>query len=81
MQKLQDLLPSNTAADLLSTPYTPTYITQEMFFTTPTIICAFTLHISAFNNTEYFFSSRKIMQKKYVKSSLAKVNSGEQVED
>ena len=81
MQKLQDLSPSNTEPNLPSTPRTPTRVTRETFFTTPTTIRAFTLHASALTNTEYSPSSRKIMQEKYVKGTLAKVNSGKLAED
>lgn len=80
MQKLQDLSPSNTAPNLPSTPRTPTCVTRETFFTTPTIVRAFTLYASALTNTEYSPSSRKIMTEKYVKGTLAKVNSGKLVE-
>lgn len=48
-----------------------------MFFTTSITIHAFTLYVFAFTNTEYFLSSQKIMQEKYVKSTLTKVNSWE----
>lgn len=61
MQKLQDLLPSNIILDLPSISLTPIWITQVIFFTTFTIIYALTLYTAAFINTEYFFSSQKIM--------------------
>ena len=81
IQKLQDLLPSNTAPNLSSIPRTPTRVTQKTFFITTTTVCTFTLHASAPTNTKYSPSSRKIMQEKYVKGTLAKVNFGELVED
>lgn len=72
---------SNTAANLLSTSYTPIYVTQERFFTTLTIVYAFTLHASTLINSEYSLLSQKIMQEKCVKDILAKVNSEKLAKD
>ncbi len=81
MQKLQNLLPLSTIPNLPSPPLILIQITRETFFTILTIICTLTLHAVAFINTKYFSSSQKIMQEKYVKGTLAKLNSGELAED
>lgn len=70
-------MPVNTIPNLLSTPHTPTRVSRVIFFSTLTSIYVITLHASARTNTKYSFLSRKIMQQKYIKGILAKVNSGE----
>ena len=81
MQKLRNLLPLRAEPDLPLTPLTLGQVTRETFFTIPITICAFILHTSALTNLDYSPSFWKIIQKKYVKGTLAKVNSGELAED
>lgn len=81
MQKLRDLSSPTSVSDLLLTPLTPSRVTQETFFHTSTAVQLFNLHASALTNPDNSPSSRKIVQEKYVKGTLAKINSGELAED
>ncbi len=81
MQKLQNLLPLDVKSDLPSTFLILCQVIQKMFFTTPTIICAFNLNVPAITNLNYSSLSQKIVQKKYVKTTLATVNFGELAKD
>ena len=81
LQKLRDLSPSSGKPDLLPTPLIPSQVIGETFFTTPTTICAFILYTFALTNPDYSLSAWKMIQEKYVKGILAKVNFEELVED
>lgn len=81
MQKLRDLSSPTSVSDLLLTPLTPSRVTQEKKFHTSTTVQAFNLHASALTNPDNSPSSRNIVQDKYVKGTLAKINSGELAED
>ena len=62
-------------------PSTPERFFKEFFFTTPVTLKQLKLHSEALTNSDYSPSSRKIIQEKYVKGSLAKAGSGELAED
>ena len=62
-------------------PSTPERFSKEFFFTTPVTLKQLKLHSEALTNSDYSPLSRKIIQEKYMKGSLAKAGSGELAED
>ena len=65
----------------LSNPSTPERLPKDFFFTTPITLKQLKLHAEALTNSDYSPSTRKVIQEKYVKGSLAKAGSGELAED
>ncbi len=60
---------------------TPGRFSKEFFFTIPVTLKQLKLLLEAFTNSDYSPLTQKIIQKKYVKSSLAKTESEELAED
>lgn len=62
-------------------PSTTERFSKDFFFTTPVTLKQLKLHSETLTNSDYSPSSRKIIQEKYVKGSLAKAGSGDLAED
>ncbi len=54
-------------------PSTPERFSKKLFFTTPVTLKQLKLHSEALINSDYSSLSRKIIEEKYMKGSLAKI--------